>query len=53
MFTKTKFATTIGALAALLTACQPPRTTDFGDVSGVEEIAEPLAPLGDRSATPG
>ncbi|MBL8914555.1 MAG: calcium-binding protein [Archangium sp.] len=36
----------VGALTALFTACQPPETTDYGDISGVEEIAEPLAALG-------
>jgi Ca2+-binding RTX toxin-like protein len=46
MFKSSIKAAVVGALTALSLGCQPPTTTDFGDVSGVEEIAEPLAALG-------
>lgn len=45
MFKNSIKAAVVGALTALFVACQPPTTTDFGDVTGVEEIAEPLAAL--------
>ncbi|MFT3709772.1 MAG: calcium-binding protein [Archangium sp.] len=45
MFKKTQWAVIVGALTALFTACNAPNTTDYGDISGVEEIAEPLAAL--------
>ena len=38
-------AVVVGALTAFLFACEAPRTTDYGDITGVEEIAEPLAAL--------
>jgi hypothetical protein len=46
MFKSSIKAAVVGALTALSLGCQPPTTTDFGDVTGVEEISEPLAALG-------